>query len=124
MSGENGKTDARSGFIGRFLGLAKTEPTRERIIRPVAKPAPTDEEILHALLSPWAKGAPAAFDQHLATVVEAVHALVEKSRTQHAEMNYWTGYERAIRDLRMAFKQWTEPNAGSPSEGPLGGPNG
>lgn len=106
--------------LERFRGLLRLDPARVKV-RPAPQPAaPSKEEVLHVELHGWAERAPEAFAAHLDEVVEAAHVQAENTRAQHAETNFWLGYERAVRDVRGAFVVWkqSQPNAGNPAEMP------
>jgi hypothetical protein len=120
MSTGNGKSRLER-ISEQFKALMVPDAARVRVIQPPTPVAPTPEEVLHLILHEWAERAPAAFTQRLEQAAETAHKFAAVARKEHAEMNYWTGYEQAIRDLRVAFTKWTEPTAGNPLEGPLGG---
>ena len=107
--------DRLASVTERFRRVASAAPART-LVRPAPAPhQPTEAEVLHALVGPWARSAPEAFDTHLASAAEQAHRYVEETRKEHAESNFWLGYERAIRDVRGAFVQWSHPNAGTPA---------
>lgn len=114
-------------LIERFKGLLAPAPALVRIKREPEPEMPTAEEILHGALHAWALGAPEEFAAHLARVQERIHTRAEEFRANHAEMAYWFGYERAVRDLVAAFEKWkslshpTPDTSASPS--PEGGLN-
>ena len=102
-------------IINRFRGLLAPAAART-VLKPMPAPAqPTEAEVLHAQLHRWVAAAPPDFDAHLADTVEAAHENAERTRAAHSETNYWLGYERAIRDVRLAFTQWSQPDAGKPA---------
>ena len=109
----------------RFRKLITPEPARTFVRPQMAPRPPSPAEVQHALLHGWASESPAEFTAHLDGVIEEAHENAERSRTTHSEMNFWLGYERAIRDVRAAFMQWSHPDAGTPTSSALqGGLNG
>jgi hypothetical protein len=106
----------------RFKSIVDRKEPAKTLVRPPQPVArPSEAEILHAQLHDWARSAPEEFDGHLHSVLEAAHDLADRGRQAHAELSYWTGYERAIRDVRLAFTKWTEPYAGNSAEPTLQG---
>ena len=103
------------GLIERFRNMAAPTPARVTVKPMPTRPQPTEAEVLHAQLHKWATQAPADFDAHLVSTTEVAHENAERARLTHAETTYWLGYERAIRDVRLAFSQWSHPEAGNPA---------
>ena len=113
--------DILGALAKRFEGLLAPDPARTLVKPMPQRPGPTPAEILHAEAHKWATRTPAAVLEHLRATAVSVHGEVERARDRHAEMNFWLGYERAVRDMLTAMERWSQPNAGNPEPSDLQG---